>query len=79
MEEKYISLQEVAEKLGVARGTLSYYLEQLKIEPVKFPLDKRRYLTLADFHRIQDLRQEAQERKQRALEETVKRNLEDAA
>jgi hypothetical protein len=62
MPEKYISLQEVVEKLGVARGTLDYYLRQLKIERRKFPLDKRAYIAYADFERIKLLRDEAAER-----------------
>lgn len=62
MKEKYISLKEVAEKLGVARGTLDYYVAHLKIESVKFPLDRRRYILESDFERIRTLRQEAQER-----------------
>ena len=62
MKEKYISLREVAGKLGVARGTLHYYLEQLKIEPTKFPLDRHKYILETDLERIRTLRQEALER-----------------
>lgn len=64
MKEKYISLKEATEKLGVARGTLRYYLERLEIKKEKFPLDKQSYIRLEDFQRIWRLRQEAQERKQ---------------
>ena len=59
MPEKYISLQEAVEQLKVARGTLDYYLRQLKIERKKFPLDKRAYIAFADFERIKQLREEA--------------------
>lgn len=62
MKERYISLREVAEKLGVARGTLDYYFKHLEIEPVKFPLDRRKYILESDLVRIQRLRQEAAER-----------------
>ena len=62
MKERYISLKEVVEKLGVVRGTLDYYLKQLEIKPTKFPLDRRKYILESDFVRIQQLRQEAQER-----------------
>jgi len=62
LNEKYLPLKDVAEKLGVARGTLFYYMERLKIEPVKFPLDKRKYILEADYERIRTLRQEAAER-----------------
>jgi len=64
MKEKYISLKEATERLGVARGTLRYYLDHLKIEKKRFPLDRRAYMKLEDFERIWQLRQEAQERKQ---------------
>ena len=64
MQERYISLQEAGEKLGVVRGTLRYYLKELEIERKKFPLDKRAYIKLEDFERIVQLRQEAIERKQ---------------
>lgn len=64
MKERFISLQEVTERLGVVRGTLHYYLEQLKITPQKFPLDRRRYITFAEYERIRKLREEANERKQ---------------
>ncbi len=64
MKERYISLQEAAEKLGVARGTLHYYLTHLepKIERKRFPLDKHVYILFSDLERIQKLRQEAAER-----------------
>jgi hypothetical protein len=62
MKERYISLQEAAEKLGVARGTLHYYLEKLEIKRTRFPLDKHVYILFADYERIVTLRQEAVER-----------------
>ena len=62
MKEKYISLQEVKEKLGVARGTLDYYLRRLEIERKKFPLDKHVYILHTDYERIRTLREEAAER-----------------
>lgn len=64
MSEKYISLKEATEKLGVARGTMRYYLDHLKIEQKKFPLDRRAYIKQEDFERIWKLRQEAIERTQ---------------
>ncbi len=62
MKERYISLSEAGEKLGVVRGTLRYYLKQLGIEKKKFPLDKRAYIKLEDFERIRTYKQEALDR-----------------
>lgn len=62
MAYRYISLKEAAEKLGVARGTLHYYLEHLKIAKKRFPLDKRTYIKLDDFERILRYKEEAAER-----------------
>ncbi len=52
-EEQYISFEEAEDKLGVTRATLHYYMRELKIERYKFPLDKRAYMKLSDFERIQ--------------------------
>lgn len=66
MKERYISLKEAAEKLGVARGTLHYYLVSLKIDRKEFPLDKHKYILYADYERIKQYRQEAIERSEPA-------------
>jgi hypothetical protein len=55
-------LKEAAEKLGVARGTLRYYLDKLEIASRKFPLDKHLYILYADYERIRMYKQEAKER-----------------
>lgn len=62
MKERYISVKEATEKLGVARGTMRYYLDKLQIGKQKFPLDKRQYILYADYERIRMYRQEAMER-----------------
>ena len=69
MKERYISLSEAGEKLGVVRGTLRYYLKQLGIEKKKFPLDKRAYIKLEDFERIRTYKQEALDRQGERSEE----------
>ncbi len=71
MKEKYISLQETSEKLGVARGTLHYYLEKLEIKRTRFPLDKHVYILFADYERIRTLRQEAAERSEGATDPQI--------
>jgi biotin operon repressor len=62
-EEKYISLKDAAEKLGMKRPSLHYYIDHLKMEKKQFPLDRERYITLSDFERIKQLREEAAARK----------------
>ncbi len=62
MKEQYISLKEATAKLGVARGTLRYYLDHLEIEKKRFPLDRRSYIRLEDFERIRTYKQEAFDR-----------------
>jgi len=68
MQERYISLGEAGERLGVVRGTLRYYLKQLEIEKKKFPLDKRAYIKLEDFERIRMYKQEALDRQREQAE-----------
>lgn len=62
MEDQYISLDEVAEQLGVVQGTVQYYLKVLKIERHKFPLDRKAYITEADFAKIKTLKDQAGKR-----------------
>ena len=63
---KYISMEDAAQKLGVKRATLYYYIKVLKLETKKFDLDKRKYLKVADFERINKLRDAATERSKKA-------------
>jgi len=59
---EYITMEDAAQKLGVKRGTLYYYIKVLSLETKKFDLDKHKYLKVADFERIKTLRDEAMER-----------------
>jgi len=61
-EEKYISMEDAAEQLGVTRTALYYYIRTLKLEKKKFELDKRVYLKVSDFQRIKTLKDEAAKR-----------------
>ncbi len=61
-EEKYISMQDAAEQLGVTRTALYYYIRTLKLEKKKFELDKHIYLKMSDFERIRTLKNEAAKR-----------------
>jgi len=51
-EQEYIWVDDAAQALGVNRSTLYYYKKQLGIVHKKFPLDRRKYLSKADFERI---------------------------
>jgi len=61
-QERYISLQEAARRLGVERPALHYYIRALKLEKKKFELDKKTYIKVSDFERIKTLRDQAEER-----------------
>jgi predicted DNA-binding transcriptional regulator AlpA len=57
----FISIVQVSQDLGVSRTSVYYYLEQLEIGTQKFPLDKRTYISMADFERIKAAKQAAAE------------------
>jgi phage antirepressor YoqD-like protein len=61
-DRQSISLGEAAKQLGVTRATLYYYLHRLKIETVKYQLDKKTYMSHADFERIKTLKEQAKQR-----------------
>jgi hypothetical protein len=62
MEEKYISMKEAAKQLKVQRPSLYHYVEVLKLEKKRFPLDRQTYLKMSDFEKIKKLRDEAAQR-----------------
>jgi predicted DNA-binding transcriptional regulator AlpA len=62
MDEKYISLKEAAERLKVTRPSLYHYIDVLKLEKKRFPLDRQTYLKMSDFEQIKTLREQAAER-----------------
>jgi hypothetical protein len=47
-----ISMEKAQGELNVARGTLSSYMAVLHVPRYKFPLDRKAYITLADFDRV---------------------------
>ena len=49
----YISVKKAGEELGVQRTTMYYYIQQLRIETQKFPLDRKTYIAITDLERIQ--------------------------
>jgi len=56
-EKEYITLQEAAEQLGIKRASLYYYLDNMKIEKRRFPLNRHAYITQADFQRIKNAKE----------------------
>lgn len=62
--EEYISIGEAAKRLGVERPVMYYYINALKIEKFKFPLDKKRYLKMPDFEQIRTLKEQADKRRE---------------
>lgn len=61
-EERYISMEDAAEQLGVTRTALYYYIRTLKLEKKKFELDRRMYLKVSDFERIKGLKEDTANR-----------------
>jgi hypothetical protein len=65
METKeYLTLQEAAALLGIKRGSLYYYLGNMKIERRRFPLNRHSYITQADFQRIKQVKESPWEKKE---------------
>jgi len=62
-EENYIAIEDVANQLRVERATVYYYMRALKIERIKFDLDKRKYILRSDFQRIKNAKDAAASRK----------------
>lgn len=67
-EQRYISIDAAVKELGISKGTFHYYLRKLKLNTMRFPLDKRAYLTLEDYQQIKTLKDQA---KQRGSEEAA--------
>lgn len=62
-EDAVISIKEAAEQLGIPRSTLDHQVKTLKMEKVRFPLDREVYIKTDDFEQIKQLRERAQARK----------------
>lgn len=62
---KYISVVDAAADIGVNRSTLYYYMKQVdpRVETIKFPLDKTKYILKTDHQRIKAAKQAAREKK----------------
>lgn len=51
-ENRWISIELVAERLGVKRPAVYYYIKKLQIPTRRFELDRKAYIPIADFERI---------------------------
>lgn len=60
--QEYISLDAVANKLGVKKATVYYYIKRLNIKTQKFELDRHTYMQTQDFERVKQLKESARER-----------------
>ena len=57
----FISVAQASKDLGVSRTSVYYYLQRLEMKTHKFLLDKRTYISMADFERIKAAKQAAVE------------------
>jgi len=55
-EKEYLTLDEVEAYTGIKKGSLYYYFKALRIETIKFNLDKRAYISFADANRIKEIK-----------------------
>lgn len=58
-DAKFISLESAGVELGVSRSSIYYYIKQLSLETKKFPLDRKTYISIADFECIKDAKKAA--------------------
>ena len=56
MTETFITMDDACTELAVARGTLHYYITRLDLKTHKFPLDRKKYLSTADFETIKEVK-----------------------
>jgi hypothetical protein len=61
LPQGYITIDDAAEQLGVARGTLYYYIRHYDLKTKKFPLDRKAYLSMEDFRKVKKWREDAAE------------------
>lgn len=70
-EQELITQEDAATQLGVQRATLYYYMRALNIKGKKFPLDRHKYLSMADFEEIKKAKEAAQTRGKQKPEEST--------
>ncbi len=55
-EKEYLTLDEAAEEIGMKRSTIYPYLRALNIQPEKFELDRKHYISRQNVERIKALK-----------------------
>jgi predicted DNA-binding transcriptional regulator AlpA len=53
-EKEYMTLAEAAQYIGMKRASIYNYMKDLKIKPIKFGRDRRKYVSLADVKRMKE-------------------------
>lgn len=53
-----ISVEQAQQNLGIVRHTLNNYLNALGVQRLKFPFDRRSYITAPDYERLKQLVEE---------------------
>lgn len=56
-EKEWMTLEEAAEYIGVARASVYNYMNDLNITTRKFGRDRRGYISLADVKRMKDYKE----------------------
>lgn len=56
-EKEFMTLDEVADYVGVKKPSLYYYMDTLNIKTHRFKMNKRAYIALADVKRIKEVRE----------------------
>ncbi len=51
-KKEYFTIEETASELGVDRSTVYVKTKLLKIEPAKFPGNRKKYIAAADVERL---------------------------
>ena len=52
-EVRWISVELVAKRLGVQRPSVYYYIKRLNIPKKRFDLDRKTYISISEYERIQ--------------------------
>lgn len=56
-EKEYVTLDYVAQEVGIKKGSLYYYLRELGIQTYKFPLNRHAHIAREDMELIQEAKE----------------------
>lgn len=56
-EKEYLTLDEVADELGIKRSTLYLRIKELRMEPHKFKFDRKSYLSQVQLKQLKELKE----------------------